>query len=183
MPLGITGIMAANGGAMDPLDPVVRLDDFLRQAHSGDLNAPDQIRELIAHHPDLAVHAGDLAGHAEQTLVEFISMRDPLAIACLKAKLTQLRDELSAAKGSPVLQLLADRIVVDWLFLHLLDVLCSHVEHQSGGASKVLGKKRETAHRLYRSSLKLYQVFRKSLEQRPAVKREPHSPAVADARE
>jgi hypothetical protein len=127
---------------------------------------PATWKELIASQPDLALQAGNLAGHVEQKLIEYISLGNPLATACLREKVAQIRDELTTDSGSTVLRLLADRIVVDWLYLHLVDLLCSHVEHQSGGASKVFRKKRETAHRLYRSSLKLYQVFRKSLKQR-----------------
>jgi hypothetical protein len=82
----------------------------------------------------------------------------------------QYGDELNPATSSPVLRLLADRIALDWLYLHLLDLLCNQAERHPAGAAVALQNRRVAAHRMYRSSLRLYEVFRDSLEPRPTVK-------------
>jgi hypothetical protein len=168
---------------LDPHDPAVPIDELLRQADSGDRAAHSRIREHLKRHPEIVSKAGDLSRQVQERLVGLICGSDQTAALCLCEKLEQMRAELGHDTDPPALRLLTVQVTLDWLNLHLMDLLCAKAE-ADGGASTALVRKKQTAHRMYCSSLRLHSTFLKSMrtvKTRTSVSA--HSPTEAEKAE
>jgi hypothetical protein len=126
----------------DPFRPVVPLEDLIRQASSGEPMAPEKIRDYLRRNPELAAHAGDVGRLAEESLIKLVCGTDTEAAECLKLKLDQMRRELGKASDPPTMRQLTDRAVLNWLYLHFLEVTCSQLEEQTDGVKPALLRKK-----------------------------------------
>lgn len=146
-----------------PQESVVTLEELLERARSGDLAAPTEIGSYIETNPQVCAEVGDLAAHAAETLVKIISDGDERAAKCLRKKAQALKRELACDTEFAALRLAADRVVLDWLFLHFLDLLCCQAGADNEGQKNAVLLRKQKAHKLYTGSLKLYSVLRQSL--------------------
>jgi hypothetical protein len=154
---------------LDPLNPLIDPGNDLPELDGEDAAAPDDARAHVRQHPDLVAQAGDLGRHAEEKLIALICSDDQKATACLREKLDQMRAELGHVSDPPMLRSLTNRVVLDWLWLHFLDLTCATMEDGPRGAKIELTRKREAAHRMYLAAMKMHATFAKSLRRRRQV--------------
>ena len=146
-----------------PAEAAVSLEELMKRATSGDPAAPAEIGSYLKTNSEAFAKVGDLAAHAEDKLVTIISDGDEQAANCLRQKLGRLKAELDCDSKSPTLRLAANRVVMDWLYLHFLDLLCCETRTESEGKQNAILLRKVKAHKLYLASLKLYELMRRAV--------------------
>ncbi len=148
---------------LDPLHPILDLHDELPKLDEDEAANPTKAREYLRQHPELVAQVGDLSQHAEEKLVALICSDDEKAKACLREKLNQMRAELGKDSDPPMLRLLTNRVVLDWLWLHFLDLTCATMEDGPRCGKMEVTRKRQAAHAMFLASMKMQANFAKSL--------------------
>src|SRR4051794_31307844 len=93
-----------------PTEPYTEeMQRLLLRAQQGDLSVLPELRALINDRPELWQRAGDLAEHAELSLLRLVSGTDLLALETVRRKLAELKAELAGPDCSPLEKLLVDR--------------------------------------------------------------------------
>ena len=144
---------------------------LLVRAQQGDLAVLPELRALINDRPELWQHAGDLAEHAELSLLRLVSGADLLALETVRRKLAELKAELAGPDCSPLEKLLVDRVGVCWLQVHHADMdAVSALSKDQGATSLSLYAQRrlDSAHRRYLTAVKQLALVRKLLRVTPA---------------
>jgi hypothetical protein len=99
---------------------VADLRKLMSRAERGDATALPELREFFKN-PDLVELTGNLASHAEKSLVRVCYGDNLLAKEGLTRKLDSLRADLAGANPTPLERLLVERVVAGWLQLSHLE--------------------------------------------------------------
>ena len=123
-------------------------------ANKGDSKALAELHDLLDKNPQLWHTTGDLAAHAELTLIRKICGGDQLMIESVRRRAEQLRQDLGWATAGAQERLAIDRVVA-----------CSlHMQHRDAEAIRAAGclesllyatKQQDAAHRRFESAMKL----------------------------
>lgn len=143
---------------------------LLLRAQSGDLSSLPDLRTLLDNRRDLWERVGDLADHAELTLLRLIANQDLFFMESVKHKLTELKAELAGPTPTPLEKLLVDRIGVCWLQVHHADLDAANARVKDQGATCVslyAQKRLDSVHKRYLFAVKQLAVVRKLLKPRP----------------
>jgi len=125
------------------------IQKLLARAQQGDVTCLPELRTVLSTHPELWAHVGDLADHAELTILSLIGRKNLLALESFRLKLAQLKKELTGpTEPLPLEQLLIRRIAISHLQVHHADielaeaqtkgdhVQTGHAERRLDGANK-----------------------------------------------
>ncbi len=91
---------------------------LLKRANEGEGPALVELRELCEGHPELWAGIGNLAGHAQTSLIRAIAGENTVVAEAIGRRAAELRRELAGPEPTPLERLLVSRIVACWLALH-----------------------------------------------------------------
>ena len=101
--------------APPPPERLGEIQALTARAQAGDHTAVPRLRELLAEYPEMAVHYGDMAGHAAANWIALTAGTDLHLRESLSARVAALRRELAGEAPDLVLALAADRVALSWL--------------------------------------------------------------------
>src|SRR5262245_41679167 len=112
---------AHHGGAAEmcqPLaesTPIQELTALVKRVQNGDTSALPQLRSVLDANPSIWRVIGDLASHAEETLLRLIGGNDVLGHEAIRRKLADLKTQLAGDTPTQLEVLLIERIGLCWL--------------------------------------------------------------------
>jgi hypothetical protein len=142
-----------------PTDPK-ELQKLLDRAQRGEEGTLPAIRELLKE-PNMVDAFGDLATHAEQTLVRKLSGKDLAVREGLRKKMESLRAEIAGSAATPLERLLVNRIVACWLHLNHLEYTYASKDSMRLELALHYQRSIDRAHKRYLSAIKTLAVVRR----------------------
>jgi len=125
------------------------IQKLLARAQQGDVTCLPELRTVLDTHPEIWQRIGDLADHAELTILRLIGRTSLLVSEAMCRRQAALKKELSGpTEPLPLEQLLIRRIAISHLQVHHADielaeaqnkgdhVQCGHAERRLDGANK-----------------------------------------------
>lgn len=139
--------------------------ELVRRANGGDQDATSQLRQTLDASPELWQQLGDLAAHAEASLLTLVAGNDLLARESIARKLNALREELSGP-SPPLLERMAiDRVVIAWLMIQFVDTLIGGTATAPVAKTNVIMRWQDLAGRRYAAAVKALLDVRRLLSQ------------------
>jgi hypothetical protein len=109
---------SSNNTAGEPLTREL-LEHLADRANRGDRDAAGQLRKALRNHPEIMREVGDLAKHAQRSLIGLIGDGNLVLSESVQIQAEELRRSLQSEAGDETLErLLIDHIVICWLELH-----------------------------------------------------------------
>ncbi len=143
---------------------------LLDRAGRGDDTCLPELRQLLDERPEIWRTLGDLARHAELSLLRLVAGDNLLAQECVQRRLQALKAELLGPEPAPLERLLVDRVAVSWLQVHGLDLELAGLD--KGKATGPVGfsaqRRLDSAQRRYLAAIKQLAMVRKLLPPRLA---------------
>jgi hypothetical protein len=146
---------------------------LVQDANSGNAESLAALRKCLDLNPMIWQRLGDLALHAELTLIKLVAGGDQLAIEALTRKTHELKAELAGPNPSPLERLAAERVIACWLQLQFVDSSVLTTDATALAQSKCLLQRQELASRRYQSAMKSLLDIRRYLPG-AARNQEPH---------
>jgi hypothetical protein len=143
-----------------------QFDLLVKRADDGDRDARDRLRKLMDAHPQLWKRAGDLAVHAQLSLIRLISKEEWFLGESIGRRLEELRRDLEAPFPTPLEKLAIERVVAAWANLYCVETIGVSVEGDLAERNYWL-KKQDQAHRQYLSATKSLMLVQGMLERSP----------------
>lgn len=140
-----------------------KLKQLVAQAQKGDISAIPELDRLLDSRPDIWQAVGNMARHAEETLLTSIVDDNLLARESILRKLAEVRLELVGASSSPIENLLAERIGVCWLDVYGADVSAASSNYKDSLHVKLIQRRLDRAQQRYLAGLKALATTRKLL--------------------
>lgn len=141
-----------------------RFDFLVKKANGGDRKAQAALRRILDLHPQLWERAGDLAAHAQLSLVNLVSKGEFFLGESLQRRLNQLRKDLEAPFASPLEKLAVERVVAAWANLYYVETVCLSSKGDLAERKYWL-KKQDQAHRQYLAATKALLTIQTTLPQ------------------
>jgi hypothetical protein len=154
-------------------------DQLVQQANDGNRRAQARLRAILDDCPEIWQRAGNLAEHAELSLVRLIAKEEWLLTESVRRCAAQMRSELAGPDPTPLEAIAVERVVACWLQLQYVDGLCAQADGELGRASFWL-KRQTQANRQFHAALKSLCMIRTLLP--PSSQPLPRLPATNDAR-
>jgi hypothetical protein len=147
-------------------DELARL---LKRAAQGDLSSLPELRQALDADASLWRQYGDLAAHAEASLILLAAGSNLLLAESLQRKLKALKDELGGESPSPLNRLLIERVTATWLQVSYFDGLLTQAKGASEAQAKMLQRQQDAAHRRHLTAVKTLATVRKLLKPTPST--------------
>jgi hypothetical protein len=144
------------------------LKAVLERANAGDASALPELKQAFDQHPELILLLGDLAQHVQETLVNLIVGPSLTGREAVVRHAETIREELLATAASPLERLLAQRVVLAWLWSHQADLDVAQRLAQGQGASpatREADKRRHHAHLQFLAATRAQAVVQRLLGQ------------------
>jgi hypothetical protein len=144
--------------------------DVFARGTRGDTAVLPALRKAFADHPELVSLVGDIARHAEDTLLTLVAGENLTAKHAFRLKLAEVREKLLAGTSSELERLLVERVVLCWLEVNYGDIDMANRLLQNAGASQATlaaQKRRELAERRLGAAVKALATVQRLL--RPAA--------------
>ena len=132
------------------------------RVNAGDGQALQELRRLLDTCPDIWQRVGDLAAHAELSLMRVVAGGNRLLLESLQRKADAMKVELSRPGASALENLAAQRVVACWLQLQHADAVCSTPD-LTLPQGKFWALEQDRAHRRYLSAVKQLTTLRQLL--------------------
>jgi len=140
-------------------------DKMRHRADKGDVSAQEAVRGFLDSQPELCEQLGDMADHAQRSLIRQIAGEDFMLAEAVKRKAAEMRRQLAGAFPTPLEILGAERVVATWLQLQWVQSACARVEGDGRSATFWLRREAQAA-KLYNTAIKSLLLMRELL---PAV--------------
>ena len=138
-------------------------DRLVKRANDGDAKARATLRRVLDSYPQLWERAGDLAVHAQMSLINLVSKGEFFLGEALKRRLDELRKELERPCASPLERLAVERVVASWASLYYCEAVGLSIEGDLAERKYWL-KKQDQAHRQYLAAAKSLMLAQTMLE-------------------
>jgi hypothetical protein len=135
----------------------------VKRANDGDHRAQAWLRRVLDEYPQLWEQAGDLALHAQLSLIRLISKGEWFLGEALKRRLEELRRDLEDPFSTPLEKLAVERVVAAWANLYYVEAVYLSVQGDLVERKYWL-KKQDQAHRQYLAATKSLMLVRTMLE-------------------
>jgi hypothetical protein len=145
-----------------------RLARLLKRAEQGDRDVLPELRQDLDSDPNLWRHYGDLALHAEASLIKLAAGTNLLLAEALQRKLHAMKNELASESASPLERLLVQRVTATWLQVSYFDAVTAQAGPSSEARSKIIQREQDGAHRRHLTALKTLATVRKLLRPAPS---------------
>jgi len=150
-------------------------DRLVRKANEGNQGAQGLLRKVLDACPEIWQPAGDLAEHAELSLIRLIAKEEWLLTESIRRKAEHMRKELAGPNPTPLEAMAIERVVACWLQLQYVDSLCAQANGELPRAKFWL-KQQGQAHRQHLSAVKSLTMIRALL---PVAGEPPARPAAS----
>ena len=153
--------------------PIQELTALVKRVQSGDATALPQLRGVLDANPSIWRVIGDLASHAEETLLRLIAGNDVLDHEAIRRKLADLKSRLADDPSTQLEALLIERIGLCWLATHFaeIDAADARLKDQGLSSASLLSQKRlDSAHRRYLYAIRGLATIRRLLKPRQKAK-------------
>jgi hypothetical protein len=130
------------------------LDAILARLARGDRSALPAFRALVDRCPD-AFRGDDLARQVEEQNIALLAGKDLALPELLGQRLAALRASLGGPDPSPLERLLVERIALNWLYLHRVELAASQSDREAATLAfrEYQQRRVERAHRRYLASI------------------------------
>jgi len=145
------------------------LQRLVAAANTGHPASRQQLRQFLVQHPNITRHCGDLMGHAKETLLRRISSNDALLGESIRLELERLKQELLPPNPRAVHLLAVERVLLNFIEIHLYDTLYPDIASLDPPRAKVVSIAKNSAERRYSQSLRTLAALVRAL---PAKKRQ-----------
>ena len=135
---------------------------LVQRVNAGDMKALTELRAILDRCPGIWQQVGDLASHAELSLMRLVAGENRLLMESLRRKVDAMKSELSRPGASALEVLAVQRIVACWLQVQHLDTV-SFAPDLSVAQGKYWGQRQDQAHRRYLSAVKQLTTLRQLL--------------------
>jgi hypothetical protein len=135
---------------------------LVQRVNAGDEQALQDLRDILDTCPGVWQHVGNLAAHAEMSLIRMIAGKDRLLLESLQRSAAEMRAELSRPDASELEKLAVQRVVACWLQLQHADA-ASAAPDQSLQQGKFWAQEQDRAHRRYLTAVKQLTTLRQLL--------------------
>lgn len=161
--------------------------DIVRKANEGDSDAITKLRdELNGSNADLLISAcGDISHQAKMTLMDaMFGKQEGYKLAALKS-MKQLREDLGWETSPRIEQMLIDRIVLEWQYLHWTELTSIQAGKSSLSQAKYNQERIDRANKRYLAATKMLATIRKMalpirVELKADVNLRESKPAISD---
>jgi hypothetical protein len=166
-------MIAVNGGAVVTIPSLLEktypaeLKTILERGNLGDSTVLAALRKALADNPELVERLGDLAKHAEQSLLQLVASTSLTAREAIPRQLDNLRQRLLTAESSELEKLIIERICISWLHVYYADTdQAGHLLEGTGAtpAAKAAQQRLDRAHARYLSAIRALATVRKLLK-------------------
>jgi hypothetical protein len=151
-----------------PQSAADELASLLTRAERGDRTALPELRQALDSNANLWRHYGDLAAHAEASLILLAAGKNLLLAESLQRKLKALKDDLGGDSPSPLNRLLIERVTATWLQVSYFDGLLAQAKGVSEAQAKALQRQQDAAHRRHLAAVKTLATVKKLLTPTPS---------------
>ena len=148
-----------------PAEPTTLTDALQRvrwRANAGDQRAREVLKKFLDAHPDFWSQVGNLALHAESSLVEAATGGEWFASEAVKREAARLRQSLLGRSPTPLETMAVERLALTWLQLQYVESRFTQAQQDLGWAKYWL-RRQEQADKLYRSAVRSLALIRELL--------------------
>ncbi len=141
-----------------------KVQEILRRAVAGDRTVGPELQEVFEEYPEFAETFGDMARHAELSLLNLIAGPDQMLREAITHQVAALRGRLAATASSELENLLIDRICISWMEVYQGDIAMADYQRSGSGASpfaKAAQVRLDRAHQRYLSSVKALETMQR----------------------
>jgi hypothetical protein len=143
---------------------------ILQRVEAGDRTALPELKVLFEKHPDVAATFGNMAKHAEITLLKLLD--STLGKEAVTYELAALRKRLIATANSELEKLLVERVTLCWLAVNQAEMTLADLVNKHAPADVAIGaadKRLHRAHARFISSVKALATVQKLLRPAPSI--------------
>jgi hypothetical protein len=166
--LGGTAVNLSPQTEADTLKGKEALARLVERAQQGDLDVLPELRRALDADATLWRDYGDLAAHAECSLIMLAAGKDLMLGESLQRKLAAMKKELGGEAPSPVERLLVERVTATWLQASYYDGLVAQSPGASDARLKALQRQQDAAHRRHLAALKTLATVRRLVTPPPS---------------
>jgi hypothetical protein len=139
--------------------------ELVRRANGGDQDATSLLRQMLDGAPELWQQLGDMAAHAEASLLTLVAGADRLTRESVVRKLQSLRVELGGPAPSTLERMAIDRVVIAWLMVQYTDTLMGSTATATAARANQIVKWQDQTARRYNAAVKALLDVRRLLPQ------------------
>lgn len=151
-------IMLANGRTEMPNQE--EFAELVRRANAGDDNALAMMRQTLDSNPEIWESVGNLATHAQLSMVNLIANGNKLVSESLLRKAEQMKTELAGPSPSKLESLAVERIVACWLEMEYLATAYPVAKGETLGQARFALKQKESSERRFNAAMKSLTTLR-----------------------
>jgi hypothetical protein len=143
------------------------LKAILERGNAGDPTVLAALRQALADNPALVATLGDLAKHAEQSLLRLVAGTSLTAREAVPRQMADMRQRLLTAEASELEKLIIERICISWLHVYYADTDQAFYLFQGTGATpgaKAAQQRLDRAHARYLCAIRALATVRKLLK-------------------
>lgn len=138
------------------------LQPLLEAAHRGDPACLPALKAALKKHPELVSAFGNLARHAELSLIRLAAGDSVLASEAIQADLAGLRERLLVTAKTELERLLVHRVCLAWLHVCFADVTYSSaIANVTSPLTQSAMKRLESAERRFQSAARALALVQK----------------------
>jgi len=160
------GVMADMKGSEMPTREA--FDELVRKSDRGDKQATLQLRQILDSNPGIWQQAGDLAAHAELSLIRKIAKDSGLETGMFLRYINDLTQQLAGTSSTPLERLAARRVVQTWAWAQYVDMVVAANNDMPLPEAKYWASRQDAAQRRWVSSMKMLTAIRTLLPGQPA---------------
>lgn len=144
-----------------------QMQELIDRGQKGDLTCLPALRALLDDQPELWKDVGDLAVHAELSLLSLCAGSNLLLKQAVLKKLARLKAELAPSPPTALEKLLIERIALCWLHVHYaeIDAMNARAKDHGATAQSLYAQRRlDCAHKRYLQAIRQLATVRKLLK-------------------
>jgi hypothetical protein len=147
-------------------DERARVQEMVTRAVQGDASVLPELRRVLNGHPEMWRAYGDLAAHAQASMIHRAAGKDLLLQESLERKAGELRAEVAGDSPSALERLLAERVIATWLQVYTADAVAAqmHGEKVTLTVLREMQKRQESAQRSHLAAIKQLATVRRLLK-------------------
>ena len=134
--------------------------ELVKRANAGDDNALAMMRKTLDSNPEIWERVGNLAAHAQLSMVRLIAGGNKLVTESLLRKAEQMKAELAGTSPSKLEKLAVERIVACWLEMEYLATTYPVAKGGTLGQARFALKQKESSERRFNAAMKSLTTLR-----------------------
>ena len=134
--------------------------ELVRRANAGDDDALALMRQTLDSNPEIWQSVGDLAKHAQQSMLKLIAGDNKLVSESLLRKAAEMKTDLSGPSPSKLEKLAVERIVACWLEMEYLATVYPVAKGETLGQARFVLKQKESSERRFNAAVKSLTTLR-----------------------